>query len=139
MIVYIAGPMTGLVDFNYRAFFEAERSLTERGHTVLNPARTEDRENCITWTDYMRASLRDLSHAEGIALLDGWQNSRGAQMEYRIGHDLGIEVAPLTEWLMIGCDLCEHTGWLHDPTACGDPDHCSPVYPCTCNPEGLDE
>jgi hypothetical protein len=35
------------------------------------------------------------------------------------------------------CPTCDDTGWLHDPTACGDPDHCSPVYPCPdCNPEG---
>jgi hypothetical protein len=34
------------------------------------------------------------------------------------------------------CERCEGTGWLHDETACGDEDHCSPVYPCVCNPEG---
>jgi Domain of unknown function (DUF4406) len=99
MILYVAGPMTGLPEFNYRAFFDAERSLSELHHKVLNPARTEDREHCVSWTDYMRASLRDLSYAEGIALLPGWHNSRGAQMEYRIGHDLGIPVRPLAEWL----------------------------------------
>lgn len=30
---------------------------------------------------------------------------------------------------------CED-GWRDDPTACGDPEHCSPVYPCICNPNG---
>lgn len=35
------------------------------------------------------------------------------------------------------CPKCEGWGWIDDPTACGDPDHCSPVYPCPiCNPEG---
>lgn len=99
MILYIAGPMTGLVDFNYPAFFAAERSLSELGHTVLNPARTDSREHCVDWTDYMRASLIDIAHAEGIALLDGWHHSRGAALEYRLGHDLGIPVHPLHHWL----------------------------------------
>jgi hypothetical protein len=33
---------------------------------------------------------------------------------------------------------CEETGWRWDDTACGDPDHCSPTYPCECNP-GMDD
>ena len=39
MIVYIAGPMTGLPDLNYPAFNAAEEALTAAGHAVLNPAR----------------------------------------------------------------------------------------------------
>lgn len=30
-------------------------------------------------------------------------------------------------------------GWIDDPTACGDPDHCSPMFACTCNPDFDDE
>lgn len=36
------------------------------------------------------------------------------------------------------CPRCDGLGWLEDVTACGDPDHCSPMYPCSCNPNGLD-
>lgn len=32
MIVYIAGPMTGLPDLNYPAFNAAEEALTAAGH-----------------------------------------------------------------------------------------------------------
>lgn len=34
---------------------------------------------------------------------------------------------------------CEGIGWVDDPTACGDPDHCSPMHVCECNPEGEGE
>lgn len=35
------------------------------------------------------------------------------------------------------CERCDGMCWLDDETACGDPDHCSPMYACPdCNPEG---
>lgn len=99
MKVYIAGPMTGLPDFNYPAFFAAEKALRELGHEPINPARSEGREGCSSWLDYMRAALRDVANADGIAYLPGWQGSRGAALEKRIGDDLGLDVRPLDEWL----------------------------------------
>lgn len=80
MKVYIAGPMTGYPEFNYPAFFAAEKHLRDLGHEPINPARSEGREGCKTWLDFMRAALRDLADCEGI------------------GHDLGLPVAELTEW-----------------------------------------
>lgn len=99
MRVYVAGPMTGLPEFNYPAFFAASDALSALGHEPINPARTESRESCKTWLDFMRAALLDLAVADGIAMLPGWHNSRGAACEYRIGHDLGLVVEPLDWWL----------------------------------------
>lgn len=101
MKVYIAGPMTGLPDFNYPAFFAAARQLVARGHEPINPARREGREGCSTWQDYMRAALRDVAEADGIALLPGWQDSRGARLERSVGIRLGIEVRMLADWLLL--------------------------------------
>jgi hypothetical protein len=48
----------------------------------------------------------------------------------------GGTVEPLSE----ECQRCEGLGWIDDPTACGDPGHCSPQFPCPdCNPEGIDD
>lgn len=96
--VYIAGPMTGLPDFNYPAFFSAEHQLRDLGLSPINPARCDGREGCTSWLDYMRAALRDVAAADGIALLPGWQNSRGAAIEKRLGDDLGLDVRPLADW-----------------------------------------
>jgi len=99
MKVYIAGPMTGLPDFNYPAFFQAAERLVDAGHEPINPARSEGRSGCATWLHYMRASLRDIADADGIALLPGWQNSDGARIERGLGRDLGLDVRPIGEWL----------------------------------------
>lgn len=99
MRVYIAGPMTGLPDFNYPAFFKAAEALSVAGHEPLNPAANKPEASPASWLDFMRMSLIQIAQADGIALLPGWQNSRGAAVEYRLGHDLGLDVRRVDEWL----------------------------------------
>lgn len=36
------------------------------------------------------------------------------------------------------CVYCDGLGWVLDPSACADPEHCEQMVPCRCNPEGLD-
>lgn len=38
MIVYIAGPMSGIDNYNRPAFFAAARQLGQAGHVPINPA-----------------------------------------------------------------------------------------------------
>ena len=108
MKLYLAGPMTGIEHFNFPAFDAAAKQLREAGHTVFNPA-DEDRnmgfEGIGTSGDpdeakAMGFSLRDAlkadlswicDHAEGIALLYGWEKSKGAQAEVALGRALGIK------------------------------------------------
>ena len=75
MIVYIAGPMTGLPDLNYPAFNAAEEALTAAGHAVLNPARNGTIVGSNAWQQYMRLSIAQVLQAEAVALLPGWVNS----------------------------------------------------------------
>jgi len=99
MRLYIAGPMTGLPEFNYPAFFRAADRLRDVGHDPINPARADGREGCKTWLDYMRAALLDLAVCDGIALLDGWGESRGAALEAHIARSLDLPVKPWRDWL----------------------------------------
>ena len=103
--IYIAGPMTGLSDFNYPAFFAAERALQAIGHSPINPARKAGRDGCNTWLDFMRAALHDLADSDGVALLDGWQNSRGAAIELRTADSLLLPAFRVSEWLSAGGGL----------------------------------
>ncbi len=98
MRLYIAGPMTGLPDFNYPSFFKAAERLRETGHDPINPARSEGREGCATWLHYLRASLRDIANCDGVATLPGWQASRGAVVEVELARSLGLPVASVQEW-----------------------------------------
>lgn len=98
--VYIAGPMTGIEDLNYPAFNHAAALLEQAGFKPINPARMEGREDCTTWLDFMRAAVRDVADADGVALLPGWSNSRGARLELRLAGELGLDYRPLADWLV---------------------------------------
>jgi hypothetical protein len=89
MKVYIAGPMTGIEGFNYPAFNAAEDELRSIGHEPINPAR-RGVEPDWSWADYMRHAIRDVTNAEAIHLLDGWESSKGAQLEATIADALGL-------------------------------------------------
>lgn len=101
MRLYIAGPMTGLPDFNYPAFFKAADRLRGAGFEPINPARKREGvpHQGATWLDYMRHSLRDIADCDGIAMLPGWEGSRGAAIEVRLAYDLGLPARYVDEWL----------------------------------------
>lgn len=87
MRIYIAGPMTGKPDFNRTAFSLAAVRLSAQGAIPLNPAILPDG---LSEADYMRIGLAMLQCAEGIYLLDGWQESAGACAEYSLAKKLGL-------------------------------------------------
>lgn len=102
--IYIAGPMTGLPDFNYPAFNEAAGRLARLGHSPLNPADCEKDNEAgepQEWLWYMRRALKVLADADAVALLDGWEGSRGARIEKNLAEALGLEVRPLAAWLAL--------------------------------------
>lgn len=94
--VYIAGPMTGVADFNYPTFHAVEQwirtAYRQMGYAceVLNPARHGVKPDW-EWSDYMRSAIRDVTRAKAVWLLPGWRDSRGANLEYKIAKALGIE------------------------------------------------
>ena len=96
MKLYIAGPMSGLPDFNYPAFHAAEAQLKALGHETLNPANNAP-QDC--WEGYMRAGIAQVIQADGIAYLPGSEGSRGARLELHIAAELSLDVRPLDEWL----------------------------------------
>lgn len=101
--IYVGGPMSGLPEFNYPAFFAAELSLMAKGFEVLNPARVED-ENPTPgvpqdWSWYMRRTIKMLCNADGMALLPGWLNSRGTRVELRVAEAIRLDIRHIEDWL----------------------------------------
>lgn len=82
MRVYISGPITGIRDYR-KAFDDAEKKLTEKGYTAVNPAKLADilPETTTTWNEYMVISMALLNLCEGILMLPGWEESAGAKIE----------------------------------------------------------
>lgn len=77
--VYLAGPMTGLPDFNRPVFFQAGNTLHDHNHIILNPAVLPDG---LEHGDYMKICLPMIEAAEAVIMLPGWEKSKGANMEY---------------------------------------------------------
>jgi hypothetical protein len=113
--LYLAGPMTSIESYNFPAFDAAAKQLRAAGHTVFNPAEN-DRENGFNATglkgheaaehgfDLRETLKQDLSwicdHAEGLALLPGWEKSKGARAEVALAEALGIESWLYGYWLV---------------------------------------
>lgn len=94
--IYIAGPMSGLPEYNYPAFHSAEAQLKALGHETLNPATNPEQDS---WEGYMRAAIAQVIQADAIAFLPGAHFSRGARLELVIGNLLGMDVRPLSGWI----------------------------------------
>lgn len=93
-IIYIAGPMTGLPDCNYPAFFEAEGKLSKRfpDAEIINPARNFGKAKGLTHADYMRRCMPQIMLATHIYALTGWEQSIGARWEVETAKMLGLPV-----------------------------------------------
>ena len=103
--IYIAGPMHGLLDFNYPAFNHAAQKLRAMGWHVENPAEigadygTPEQINAdpALLAAVMAAELHALETCDAIYLLKGWHKSEGAQKELAtaISYRLKIYLAPV--------------------------------------------
>lgn len=100
--VYIAGPMSGYPEFNFPAFFAAQKMFEADGWKVWNPAAKEyengvqeapsfssgDNKALVEggW-DYKSAFLWDCEKvitSDAIYLLPGWEFSPGACAEHAV-------------------------------------------------------
>ncbi len=89
MRVYIAGPMTGIADFNKPMFDAAAHMLRRQGHEVFNPA---DEDADIVYRDAMKKDTNWIcDEAEAIYMLPGWEHSPGAFTEWALGRSLRLK------------------------------------------------
>lgn len=89
--IYLAGPMTGIEDYNFPAFNKEAAALREKGFEVINPADHGIVEGA-EWEDYLRYDLAKLVACEGIHFLPGWEMSRGARLEYKVAQALSMKI-----------------------------------------------
>ena len=93
MKIYLAGAMTGIEDLNRPAFFKAKCFLELLSHEVFNPGELDPE------LPLREIFLKELTYiceeAEAIALLPGWENSKGATAERAVGLALGLKIIEL--------------------------------------------
>jgi hypothetical protein len=116
MNIYLAGPMRGIPEFNFPAFMAAATQLRSEGHSVFNPAERDIerhgtdiskgnatgsiKEAAENHGFNLRIALGDdlayiCSKADAVALLPGWENSKGAKAERATAEALGLSVVEL--------------------------------------------
>lgn len=90
--IYIAGPMSGYPDCNFAAFHTAAERLAQAGWKVFNPAENFGGRKDLPREVYLRLDLSMLAQCDAIAMLPGWEDSRGAKLEYLVAHELGCTI-----------------------------------------------
>ena len=99
--IYISGPISGLERADYLAnFAKAEGELRAKGYDTLNPTRLPPSRWLWIYKvlGYRLTLLYDLWHlmrCDGITMLAGWEQSRGARLEKATADIFNIEVITL--------------------------------------------
>jgi hypothetical protein len=99
MKLYISGKMTGLPEHGFPAFYEAAEKLTAVGYDVINPAENFGGRTDLARSAYMREDIGNVLKADGLALLSGWSQSKGASLEVQIADELGLLSNYVDTWV----------------------------------------
>lgn len=121
MRLYLAGPMTGIPQFNLPAFDEAASNLRivlgGDGVDVVSPAEIDDPAtraaslassdgllvdgllNDETWGDFLSRDVKLVAdEVDAIMVLPGWEKSKGARLEVFVARSVGKPVYDYDRW-----------------------------------------
>jgi hypothetical protein len=103
MRIYLAGPMSGLPFHNAPEFDRAAELLRAAGLEVVSPMdinRANPRPDMAAdgtigraaYCELVRLDLAALLECDAVAVLPGWSQSRGAQLEVAVARAIGLDV-----------------------------------------------
>jgi hypothetical protein len=96
-LVYVAGPYTGPDANSIHDNIEKARriavTLWKEGYAVICPhLNSAHMDGVVSWEQFMEADLLILSKCDAIALVPGWEKSKGACMEFQKAQELGLRI-----------------------------------------------
>ena len=120
--LYLAGPMTGIPQFNFPAFASAAHALRAVGFQVVSPHEQDDPAvAAAAWesptgdpadlpatgkgADPLETAIENVKNVhecDGVALLPDWQRSAGTRHEIETAHRFRLPVAPIGLWQCSG-------------------------------------
>lgn len=89
--IYIAGPITGIKDYNKPEFDKAEELLSGFGLEVVNPLKNGIAKEA-PWVDHMKTDIPKMLKCEAVYALKGWHNSKGARAEIQLAEVLDMPI-----------------------------------------------
>lgn len=96
--IFIAGPMRGYENYNFKKFDYTEEILKTLGFDVVNPARISRKfkEKDVNSDIAVYNKMVDMQQeaertCNTILLLDGWQWSKGVALEVQTAAELGMQ------------------------------------------------
>ena len=90
---YIAGPMSGRPENNYPAFRAMEQFLRSNGvRNIKNPVAIADGDMNRAYDYFIREGLKMVTQSNAMVMLDGWESSRGARLEFHTALVLGFPI-----------------------------------------------
>lgn len=92
MKLYISGKISGTdLTHTRKRFSDVADKLQSLGHEVTNPLCNGLSEH-DPWEDHIAKDIINLIDCEGIYMLQGWEESQGARIEYAVANKLGKAV-----------------------------------------------
>lgn len=98
MKLYIAGPVSDMPDDNAPAFAAAAKALRAAGYEVVSPLEVCT-EKGLPWATYMKRDIPELLKCDAVALLSGYNDSKGARLETHIAVELGMRFDMVDTWI----------------------------------------
>lgn len=92
--IYLSGPMTGIENHNHHTFKREAERLRGYGYEVFSPHEVTIAEPDAkdAWHQYMKKDIAGLAQCDTICMLPGWENSRGATLEFFIATQIGLQI-----------------------------------------------
>lgn len=102
-VIYLAGPISGpLMPENRKRFYDVEAKVLAKWFgnaekVILNPATLP---LGLTEQDYMSIGMQMLFAADTLVMLDGWEQSAGARIEFDLAKKCGKRIFSETKGLL---------------------------------------
>lgn len=92
--IYISGAITDMPNGNKFEFEKYENKFRVLGLEPINPHKlhTEEQIEKFTWHDFMKSDIKALVDCDIVAVINGWQKSKGANLEVHIARHLEIPI-----------------------------------------------